>query len=116
MKKINVNEEACIGCGACVAIDPTHFEFNDNGLSQVINQEDLENTELTNAIESCPTAAINIVDAPHTCECDSSECKSCDCDDKCESEGNCSCEEECTCTECECDCDCCDCHKEIEEN
>ena len=24
--------DSCIGCGACVAIDPDHFEFDDNGL------------------------------------------------------------------------------------
>ena len=33
MKKICVNEEQCIGCGACVAIDSEHFDFNDSGLT-----------------------------------------------------------------------------------
>ena len=39
MKKIIVNDEACIGCGACVSIDPQHFEFNDEGLSYATNNE-----------------------------------------------------------------------------
>ena len=33
MKKLNVNEEACIGCGACVAIDGADCDFNEDGLS-----------------------------------------------------------------------------------
>ena len=30
MEKIKVNEN-CIGCGACTAIAPEYFEFNDDG-------------------------------------------------------------------------------------
>ena len=35
MKKIKVNTEGCIGCGACVGLDPEHFDFNEEGLSLV---------------------------------------------------------------------------------
>lgn len=58
MKKLNVNEN-CIGCGMCVAIDPEHFEIVD-GLSSAISNENLESSDLDNAISSCPTAAIEI--------------------------------------------------------
>lgn len=95
MKKIKVNKDACIGCGACVAIDPEHFEFNDEGLSSVITQENLESEDLRNAIDSCPTSAISMTEE----ECDSEECN---CDDDCE----CGCES-CECTEesnCGCHC------------
>ena len=34
---IKVND-TCIGCGACVAIDPEHFDFNE-GLSVATSQE-----------------------------------------------------------------------------
>ena len=60
MKKICVNQEKCIGCGACVAIDPEHFEFNDEGKSSVISNENVENENVLNAIESCPTGAISL--------------------------------------------------------
>ena len=55
MKKLNVNKEACIGCGACVAIDSEHFDFGDDGLSEAISQENLDSENVANAISSCPT-------------------------------------------------------------
>ena len=58
MKKLNVNEN-CIGCGMCAAIDPEHFEIVD-GLSQDTNSDNLDSKDLENAINSCPTAAIEI--------------------------------------------------------
>lgn len=90
MSKLCVNEEQCIGCGACVAIDSEHFDFNDNGLSNAISQENLDSTSLKSAIESCPTGAIKIQDES--------------------AESNCSCCEDCTGDEsCNCGCENCDC-------
>lgn len=60
MKKLNVDQVKCIGCGACVGIDPDHFDFDDSGLSTVISQEKLENEELEQAVEGCPTGAITV--------------------------------------------------------
>ncbi len=58
--KVKVNKEACIGCGACAAICPDVFEIDDEGLSTVkvetVSEELQEDT--TEAVESCPTAAI----------------------------------------------------------
>lgn len=98
MKKIKVNQEACIGCGACVAIDPEHFNFNDEGLSNPISNENLESENLKNAIESCPTTAISITEGEETCE-----CEHCDCGDDCD------------CGE-DCECDCEECHYTKEDN
>ena len=58
MKNLKVNEN-CIACGMCVAIDPEHFEIVD-GLSQATNNDNLDSTDLKNAMDSCPTAAIEI--------------------------------------------------------
>ncbi len=58
--KVKVNQEACIGCGACQAICEDVFEINDDGLSTVKTEE--VNEELAESVndakESCPTGAI----------------------------------------------------------
>lgn len=81
MKKINVNHDACIGCGACVSIDPEHFDFNEDGLSEVISQENTESDEVVNALESCPTSAISYIEKDN-CDCENCHCdnnSNCDC-------------------------------------
>ncbi len=87
MKKINVNTDACIGCGACVSIDPEHFEFNDEGLSYATNNENLESNDLASAISSCPTSAITIEETENSCDCQNCECSK-------ENNCGCNCEEE----------------------
>ncbi len=58
MEKLKVDQSKCIGCGACVGVAPTYFDFNDNGLSEAIKQDELENEEVHQAIEMCPVNAI----------------------------------------------------------
>ncbi len=58
--KVKVNQEACIGCGACASIADGVFEINDEGLSQVKGAVKAEQEEAAKeAIESCPTGAIS---------------------------------------------------------
>lgn len=58
--KVKVNEDACIGCGACAAICDEVFEINDEGLSSIkvdtVSEADVDSAK--EAIESCPTGAI----------------------------------------------------------
>ncbi|MBR5370383.1 MAG: ferredoxin [Bacilli bacterium] len=58
--KVKVNQDACIGCGACVSIAEGIFEINGDGISQakvdVVPEDKKEAT--VEAMESCPTAAI----------------------------------------------------------
>ena len=61
---IKVDENKCIGCGACVAIDGEHFDFNDQGISHVINQEVTDSVK--EAKDSCPVDAISIEDTKAT--------------------------------------------------
>ncbi len=91
MKNIIVDENACIGCGACISIDPEHFTFSDDGLSEVISNENCETEDLQNAIESCPTNAICTNDNANNenCHCENCNCKDCECS-----------EEECNCEGC----------------
>lgn len=72
--KLFVNKEACIGCGACVAIDSEHFDFGDDNLSEVISQENINTDAVKNAISSCPTNAISYVEEANEEECDCEHC------------------------------------------
>lgn len=64
MKKITVDKEKCIGCGACVGLVDEVFEFGDDDLAQVKENIDFDNIsedlkdEIKDAIEGCPTEAI----------------------------------------------------------
>lgn len=64
MKKVIVDKNKCIGCGACVGLVDQVFEFGDDGLAQVKQDVDFENMnkdlidEVKDAIEGCPTEAI----------------------------------------------------------
>ncbi len=82
MKKLVVDENSCIGCGACISLDEKHFSFSDDGLSMAISNDDLESSELKSAIECCPTNAIKIEESK--CSCDSNsehcDCENCDCE------------------------------------
>ncbi len=55
---VKVNKDKCIGCGACTAIAPEIFDFDDDGLAKVIKDEVNEDVKM--AAESCPTEAIEI--------------------------------------------------------
>lgn len=58
MEKVCVNKENCIKCGSCIAIAPKNFDYDEEGYSNVINNEIDENTQ--NAVNCCPTGAIEI--------------------------------------------------------
>lgn len=60
--KVKVNEDACIGCGACCAIADSIFEIGDNGLSEVKKEEVQEDEKQAarDAAEACPTGAIEV--------------------------------------------------------
>ena len=58
--KVKVNQDACIGCGACMSIADDVFEMDDQGLSSVkvaeVPEGSVDNAK--EALESCPTGAI----------------------------------------------------------
>ena len=58
--KVKVNQEKCIGCGACPSLVPEVFDFNDNGLAHAIVDvvpNELEE-QAKEAIVNCPVEAI----------------------------------------------------------
>lgn len=65
MEKVKVNQDVCIGCGACVALAEEVFNFNDEGFAEakpnnnILDKMDEEVKEnVIDAIEGCPTSAI----------------------------------------------------------
>ncbi|MFV0249863.1 MAG: ferredoxin [Bacilli bacterium] len=65
MEIVNVNQDLCIGCGACAGIASEVFFINDEGLAEVIVEnnnfdklEDSLQSDVLDAIEGCPTGAI----------------------------------------------------------
>lgn len=60
--KAKVLDNLCIGCGACAALVPEEFDFNDDGLAMALNEEVKEaNKELVKEAEgNCPTGAIKV--------------------------------------------------------
>ena len=60
MKKIEINKDICLGCGACCGIDEEHFEFGEDGFPEAKTNENLESPDLISAIEACPVGAITI--------------------------------------------------------
>jgi len=99
MKKVVLNEDRCIGCGACMSVAPDNFTFSDEGRAELINAE-LTN-EAIEASEMCPVSAITIegCGCNENCSCGNE----CNCDDECSCSEDCNCNNECTCGE---DCHC----------
>lgn len=60
--KAKVLDSLCIGCGACAALVPDEFDFNDDGYAEAVNEEvKEENKDLVKeAKENCPTGAISV--------------------------------------------------------
>lgn len=65
MKKVKVNKDLCIGCGACQAIIDSVFQIGEDGLAETMEDSNAidtmeEETKETvmDALEGCPTSAI----------------------------------------------------------
>lgn len=63
MTKIIIDQETCIGCGACTAVAPEIFELNEEGKAKPKKTDDLNEEETTKAKEgadTCPVQAIKV--------------------------------------------------------
>jgi len=61
-KKIAVDQELCIGCGACANLCPEVFRLQDDGKSEVINEEGCKKCDCEVVVNSCPVGAIKITE------------------------------------------------------
>ncbi len=61
MKKIIIDDELCIGCGACEGLAPDHFELKEDGKAHVKKQYSEEDKDIIEeAKDGCPAGAIEI--------------------------------------------------------
>ncbi len=70
MKKIIVDNDLCIRCGACVGICDRVFEFTDEGIVEskeghnlLDEMDDETKDDALDALEGCPVSAIQEIDA-----------------------------------------------------
>ncbi len=61
-KKIKVNQNLCIGCGACANIFPNVFKMKEDNKAEAINSELCEEDEARSQeiVDTCPVRAIEI--------------------------------------------------------
>jgi ferredoxin len=62
MKKIIIDREKCLGCGACVFIAPKTFRIDKKGKSKVVSQQGDPKETIHMAIDCCPAKAISYED------------------------------------------------------
>ena len=71
--KIEIEREACIACGSCYSLDPSHFEPDDEGKSTVLGGETTANASTgvfdddeidsaRDAEDSCPVSIITVTE------------------------------------------------------
>ena len=60
--KVTVVRDKCIGAASCVAIAPKVFQLDKENKAVVISQEGNSDDEKLLAAQSCPTAAIVVID------------------------------------------------------
>lgn len=99
MKKVILNEDRCIGCGACMSVAPDNFTFSDEGRAEMIS--DTLTDAAIEASEMCPVSAITIESYECTCgnECNCTEENNCGCINDCTCGEECTCGDNCNCSE-----------------
>jgi ferredoxin len=58
MKKIIIDRNKCLGCGACTIIAPKTFVVDKKGKSKIINQQGDSEENISSAMDCCPGKAI----------------------------------------------------------
>lgn len=54
-----VDEDECIGCGACVDSCPDVFRMTDDNVAEVYNLEGASEEEVQDAMDACPVTCIH---------------------------------------------------------
>ncbi len=54
-----MDEEECIGCGACVDSAPDVFSLNEDNIAEIINAAGGSAEEIQDAMDACPSECIH---------------------------------------------------------
>lgn len=57
---IEIDKEACIGCGVCEQTCPDVFELGDDGKANLKEDADMDADCIQEAADNCPVEAINV--------------------------------------------------------
>ncbi len=62
--KIVLDRSKCVGLGLCESVSPGHFEVQDDGTLLILKSvpDDSDLTGVEEAVRSCPTSALSLVD------------------------------------------------------
>ena len=60
--KVDVINEKCISAGSCIAVAPQVFEFDEEKIARIIDQNGADDETKLLAAQSCPTSAIIVTD------------------------------------------------------
>ena len=60
--QVKVINDKCIGAASCVAVAAMTFKLNDANKADIIDQDGNVDSEKLLAAQSCPTAAIEVID------------------------------------------------------
>jgi ferredoxin len=58
-KSFYVDQEECIGCGACVDSCPDVFKMTEDNVAEVSNAEGASEEEIQDAMDACPVECIH---------------------------------------------------------
>lgn len=61
LKKVEIIKDACISCGLCIQMNNEVFDYDDDGKSKVM-KEMVDDSNITNIADICPTGAIIITE------------------------------------------------------
>ncbi|MCJ8010384.1 ferredoxin [Paenibacillus sp. KQZ6P-2] len=69
-----VDKDTCISCGACGATAPDVFDYDDEGMAEVVFNGDANQgvteipeelfDDLQDSVDGCPTDSIHVADCP----------------------------------------------------
>lgn len=60
--QVIVDEKKCIGAASCVAVAALTFKLNQKNIAEIIDQDGDADSDKLLAAQSCPTAAIKVID------------------------------------------------------